>query len=345
MNDLPFRLFNPTEEDIEKRPRYVDERYYADGTVFWRYVPPHDARKEGIVEGQVLGVGEGEKLSAYRKADELNAIVDEWRIERRYGSEVARLAKESVPKKLKDSTLKSLCEAFLEYSWRLKVISPAAAQGYYWGIPVFLEEEYKGIPLALYDMEELGRSDAEELYQQFVSSRGTVNANTIMSVMRRVYNQAIEWGFTYVNPFARFTLPITVRDAVEWTDEQRQRLLDESLKSPRWARVRRCLLLACHTGMSNREAIDLTWNDIDLDERRITVTRRRKKVRLEIPEELAEVMRGWPREHLHVLHQHSGKPMTPSHLSKDLQRLREAAGLPSDLKVTDAFKRSSEDGS
>lgn len=339
MTEPRIRTLDLTEEDVEKPPRYVDERYYADGTVFWRYVPPKDAREEGIVEGCVLGVGEGEQLAAYRKADELNALIDEWRIEQRYGKEAVRLAKESVPTKLKDSTIESLGEAFLEYSWRLRFMTPLARQDYEWGIRTFINEEYKGYPLGLYDIEELGRTDAEEIYEQLAETRGTINANTTISAMRRVYNQAIEWGLTDLNPFARFKLELKPRrDVVEWTDEQRARLLEEADSNPRWDRLRRYLLLAHFTGISNREAVDLTWNDINLEARRITVTRRGKKLRLEIPDELLEHMKEWDKDVPHVLHQRSGSPMTSPHLSKDLQRLREAAGLPSELKVTDAFK-------
>src|SRR5690606_18220806 len=126
------KLIEPTDEDVEQPPRYTEDRYYSNGEVFFRYNPPKEAREEGIVESCVLGVGESERLKAYREAERLNRMIDEWRIAKRHGWDAVDLYRKSMPDSLTYGQLSELVKVYLDNPWTQFVVSEEALENYRW---------------------------------------------------------------------------------------------------------------------------------------------------------------------------------------------------------------------
>lgn len=296
-----LKLIKPTDEDVEQPPRYTEDRYYRNGEVFFRYNPPREPREEGIVESCVLGVGEPERMKAYKEAERLNRLIDEWRIEKDYGKDALTLYRLSFPEKLKTGELWELIEVYLSSAWTRYLLSEEAMQNYTWMLETAIHEPHNGYKLGSYHIEELGRSDAEAFHRQVAEERGVHTANHMLSCLRKAYNQAIEWGLTRNNPFARFTLIEPKKQgkprAAQWTDEDREKLMTTAAQDDRWKDAYKVLCLM-RDGMTLRQAIS---------EEGVTKP--------------------------------DGKPYDITHMSKILARLRDAAGLPSTLKVGSAFKR------
>lgn len=295
-----LHLFEPTDEDVERPPRYTEDRFYANGEVFFRYNPPKDAREEGIVESQVLGVGEPERAKAYKEAERLNRMIDEWRIAQRYGWDAVDLYRESMPDRLTYGQLAELVKVYLDNPWTQFVLSEEALENYRWMLLTAIHEPFKGAPFGTRHIDTIGRTDAEEFHQHIQETRGKQTANLMTSCLRRVFNQAIQWRLTRNNPFSRFSMgkPWTgpSRSSL-WTDEDREKLMVTAAQDDRWKDAYKVLCLM-RDGMTLRQAIS---------EGGVTKP--------------------------------DGKPYDIAHMSKILARLRDAAGLPSTLKVGSAFKR------
>lgn len=114
---------------------------------------------------------------------------------------------------------------------------------------------------------------------------------------RAIFNLALDRGYIAANPARGAKIPRQpeARDR-EITEEEFDAILENHWCSGvTWA-----LVLGWYCGLRLREAVELTWDRIDLDERLIrleaehTKTRTRRKV--PIPEELAEMLEEWTDE-------------------------------------------------
>lgn len=301
------KLIEPTDEDVEQPPRYLEDRYYSNGEVFFRYNPPKEAREEGIVESCVLGVGEPERFKAYREAERLNRMIDEWRIAKRYGWDAVDLYRKSMPDRLTYGQLAELVKVYLDNPWTQFVVSEEALENYRWMLLTAIHEPFKGAPFGTRHINTIGRTDAEEFHQHIQETRGKQTANFMTSCLRRVFNQAIQWGLTRNNPFSRLPKADTHKRASQtslWTDEYREKLMVTAASRPRWRDAYKVLCLMRDQGMTLRQAL----------------TARDKYGNL-------------------LVDKGNGKPYEITHMSKTFARLREEAGLPADLKVASAFRR------
>jgi hypothetical protein len=71
-------------------PRYVTLAQAAEGVTKYRYNPPQDAVDAGVVARRVLGT---DKHKVFALAEELNAMLDNWRKELRYLKDISEKTK------------------------------------------------------------------------------------------------------------------------------------------------------------------------------------------------------------------------------------------------------------
>lgn len=108
-------------------------------------------------------------------------------------------------------------------------------------------------------------------------SPATVNHEIIL--LKHMYKKAVEWGYLIMSPIRNVKKlkepPGRVRYAkpAEW-----QRLLSAS--SPN---LRNIIIFARHTGLRRGEIFNLQWNDIDWDNRRVTIRARKNNTNMIIP--------------------------------------------------------------
>lgn len=97
-------------------------------------------------------------------------------------------------------------------------------------------------------------------------SRSSINRET--SIMKRMFNLAIDWNLTDANPFVKvklFSEKDTQKERILEHDEE-ARLFKESPKH-----LKPILLVALHTGMRRGEILNLKWKQVDLEKRMISV--------------------------------------------------------------------------
>jgi len=97
-------------------------------------------------------------------------------------------------------------------------------------------------------------------------SKTTVNH--YLKILKRLFNVAIDWGYTTVNPVKRIKF-YSEKDSLKeriLTQEEEDRLLQAASE-----RLRAILVVALHTGMRRREILDLNWEQIDFEDRLIKI--------------------------------------------------------------------------
>lgn len=108
-------------------------------------------------------------------------------------------------------------------------------------------------------------------------SPSTVNREIIM--LKHMYKKAVEWGYLIVSPIRNVKIlkepPGRVRyvKPAEW-----QRLLSACSRD-----IRNIIIFARHTGLRRGEIFNLQWNDIDWDNKRITIHARKNNTSMIIP--------------------------------------------------------------
>jgi integrase len=97
-------------------------------------------------------------------------------------------------------------------------------------------------------------------------TKSTVNRE--ITIMKRMFNLAIDWNFADVNPVLKIKL-------FSEMDTQKERILTEEeeakllLASPDY--LRPIIVMALNTGMRRGEILNLKWNQVDLRNRQIRV--------------------------------------------------------------------------
>ncbi len=169
---------------------------------------------------------------------------------------------------------------------------------------------------------------AERLEKQY--SKDTILKE--LNVLRRIFSVAIfEWELCKDNPVSKVfrTLGKTDNKRVRYLDPQELQKLTVAL--PSW--LRPIVTIARHTGLRRRNILELTWSQVDLSRKVITIPKTKNGDAIGIPltetaiKTFAEVQR--------VLHLHSpfvfcdtqGKPFSPFQVSMAFKRAVERAKI------------------
>lgn len=116
----------------------------------------------------------------------------------------------------------------------------------------------------------LGAITAEDIERYKATKLGTglsrQSVNNHLNVLRKCLRTAAEWGYLKALPIVRKLKTTSIRIAY-LTDDEQARLV--STRGP----ARDVALLALHTGMRFGELAGLRWEDVDLDQRLVTVRR------------------------------------------------------------------------
>lgn len=114
----------------------------------------------------------------------------------------------------------------------------------------------------------------EELFEE-ANAGETLSANTVAKyhrVLSSVFQTAVEWQYITSNPCERVAPPRSERTEPEYlTAEQAVHLLELAESQPIYYRT--AVLLLLYTGCRRGEALGLTWSDVDLAKKTISISR------------------------------------------------------------------------
>lgn len=114
----------------------------------------------------------------------------------------------------------------------------------------------------------------EDFYNNLKTSSGLSDRTIkdIQGTLKSIFNIAIKWGYIAINPHQTIdTIKVKKKPMNYYNNEETHQLIECIKDEP--AKVRAVLLLAIDSGCRLGELTGLTWNDIDFNNRKITINK------------------------------------------------------------------------
>jgi len=304
------------------KPRYV-VRFTRKGRVYYRYIPPDKAVEAGIVERCML---DRDKRKAYAQAEKYNALVDAWRDDNR----------EKFDLLASDRSFTGLVKLYKSSNEFSELQNTTKQQYEYW---LRLASDHLSMTN---DYRKISGADAMRVYSAISDKFGVVLANRVLAVCRRLYSYAIRMDIAQDNPWRKVKAQKEEARRVVWTRDQVVKFLDVAYSE--WE-TRSIGLIAqmCYEWCQRvGDMRMLTWEAINFDEGyvKLTQSKRRAQVKIPISESLLEMLKQQngaldfqPYVAPNVVD--SLKPFNLYRISGWVNRIKEKAGLPSELRLAD----------
>jgi len=194
------------------------------------------------------------------------------------------------------------------------------------------------------DFDKLTSKQAKHAYEEWVE-RGISFANHICTVSSIVYRYAIDMEYATVNPFASVRRKTPAQRKVVWTEDNVRHFLDTAYGEFQWRSIGLIVHMAYEWCQRLGDMRLLTWDNIDLEERKLYLeqSKRRAEVTLPIEDDLLEMLTQQEQDFgfqafvaprvLPV----GGKyhPYSLERLSKAGRAVMREAGLPEELRLMD----------
>jgi integrase len=194
------------------------------------------------------------------------------------------------------------------------------------------------------EYKKLTSKQAKHAYEEWVV-RGISFANHICTVSSIVYRHAIDMEYTAVNPFASVRRKTPPQRKVVWTEDDVRHFLDTAYSEFQWRSIGLIVHMAYEWCQRLGDMRLLTWDNIDLAERKLYLeqSKRRADVTLPIEDDLLEML--VQQEQDFGFQQYVVPRTTPVHgeyhpysmqrLSKAGRAVMRQAGLAEELRLMD----------
>jgi len=137
------------------------------------------------------------------------------------------------------------------------------------------------------NFDKLTSKQAKHAYEEWVE-RGISFANHICTVSSIVYRYAIDMEYATVNPFASVRRKTPAQRKVVWTEDDVRQFLDTAYSEFQWRSLGLIVHMAYEWCQRLGDMRLLTWDNFDLDERKLYLeqSKRRAEVTLPIEDDL-----------------------------------------------------------
>jgi integrase len=141
------------------------------------------------------------------------------------------------------------------------------------------------------NFDKLTSKQAKHAYEEWVE-RGISFANHICTVSSIVYRYAIDMEYATVNPFASVRRKTPAQRKVVWTEDDVRQFLDTAYSEFQWRSLGLIVHMAYEWCQRLGDMRLLTWDNFDLDERKLYLeqSKRRAEVTLPIEDDLLEML-------------------------------------------------------
>jgi len=310
------------------KPSYLMEVERPSG-VTYRYNPPKDAIDAGVVKRMMLG---SDYTAACAVVEEQNALMAEWRKERKYLKELT--SKSKVADLIKSYTL----------SLSFTSLSPKTQSDYLYYLQCWYKNRVAGVPIEQAKLGVIMTPMCQRVYEEHASNSVSL-ANHSLAVYRLLFNYAIRHGFTQHNPFTHVKAQKKRSRKVVWEREHVRAFLNTAFSSFEWRNVGLIVNMAYEWGQRLGDMRTLTWDSYDLEKGVLTLTQSKRGANITVPTSdglkamLAQQYEdfGWQPYIAPVPKPIKGKlmPYTVTRLSKAGIQIMAAAELPEELTLMD----------
>jgi integrase len=306
-------------------------RYVTNTANTYRYNPPSDAVKAGVVCRKTFGSYDDVVLYSQIA----NAALDHWRKERHNLSNLQHNARvdalvNSYRQNISYTSLKPKTKTDYDYYIKCWLDSKAAPMAK---------------PLHSTKLEDLTTPTCQRIYEE-AAQHSVSLANHSLACYRLLFNYAIRQGFTQYNPFTKVLKRADKARKVVWTREELKNFLDTAYGQFKWRNVGLIVHMAYATAQRLGDLRMLTWDNCNLDDGVLTLeqSKRRARVSIPIPEDLRKLLLqqneeyGWQQYIMpsDVPDRKGGlKPYTSVRLAVLGSEVMKAAKLPEGLRMAD----------
>lgn len=189
-----------------------------------------------------------------------------------------------------------------------------------------------------------GNNHANFAYEQWLD-RGVSRANKISAILSIVFNRAISMDILNRNPIKGIKRVPNKQRKVMWTQDQVFTFLDTAYRHNKWRSIGLIVQMAYEWGQRIGDMRLLTWDKIDLDNRRMDIEQSKRSADVHLP--ISDPL-------FHVLHQQKEaygfqpyvapqmqpsdgayKPYKKDNLFSYVNEIKKAADLPDELTAMD----------
>tara|TARA_R100000773_G_scaffold40498_1_gene36485 strand:- start:196 stop:972 length:777 start_codon:yes stop_codon:yes gene_type:complete len=205
-----------------------------------------------------------------------------------------------------------------------------------------------GKTLGNVNIKKLNAAMCLEIYDTVELETSTANANHIARVFSVLMNFLISIDEIPNNPMARVKKRSSEPRSVIWTHDQVMSFLDAAFGNFEWRNIGLIVLMCYEWGQRPIDIRNLTWESVDLDEGKVTITQSKRGATVELPipdnllEMLTEQKKDWDFQEYVVPHHRpqdsAYRPLTVSQMTSLLGEVKATVGLPDDLRVGDLRK-------
>lgn len=303
----------------------VSER---NGKTIWTFVPPRDVLEAGVCEKTVFTDGRAARY-------EIPRLIERVELYRKGEIREGGLSDRSLFVHLRNHYFNS--KQFLKLTNSTQTAIERTLKN-------ICAQEIRGKPFGQHPVKSIDMKFCRELYSEFLKSGSISRANTWTQVCSRLLDYAISIELMTVNPMSYIDKEKHESVIKVWTQGQVEAFLDEGYKE---FDTRNLTLMAhmCYEWAQRPiDIANLTWSSFDWDDKTVSITNPTSGTVVYIPLEepllslLSEQYEDWGFQDYVVPHVvPSGtvyKPMNTWQWSGAFRKLRNKAGLPSDLKLS-----------
>lgn len=296
------------------------------------FVPPKDAALAGVVQSKSFADGRTARVEIPKLVDLVNKF--------RKGEIVAG-----------NIGLKSTLRQTIAYYLNTKhfnSLSYNTQRNYEYSLNTICDTKINSTLAGNIQLRNLTIPLCTKLYDTWEEEVSTERANQLARTFSVLMNYCASLGLLSSNPMKQVKKRIHEPRSVVWSHDQVMTFLDQAFTDFKWRNIGLVVLMCYEWGQRPVDVRLLTWDSVDLEERRVYIkqTKRGAEVELPIPTNLfvmlAEQKEDWGfQDYVVPYHRASDgayRPLSEAQVSSLANEVKENCGLPLDLQVGDLRK-------
>jgi len=227
-------------------------------------------------------------------------------------------------------------------------LSVSSQRGYEACLSSFSRMSVMGKKISNIDIQKINVVICTEMYDTWEAETSTSNANHNARVFSVLMNYLVSLDLLILNPMARVRKRTSTPRSVIWTHDQVMKFLDVAFTKFEWRNIGMIVLMCYEWGQRPVDIRNLKWDEVDLDERFVTITQSKRGAVVELPipdnifEMVTEQKKDWDFQPYvvpyHRASDGSYRPLTVYNMTALLSEVKAIAGLPDELRVGDLRK-------
>lgn len=301
---------------------YVKKVKLKDGTTVHKFRPPKDAQEAGVVKSQTFKDGKAARYAVPRLLEKIEEF-------RKGGKWVADIHPRS---KIKD-----VIQYYLN-SKQFKSLAYSSQNKYEMELDKIAQSRLGNVVLT-----DLTAKVCKESYDDWVSSISVAKANERSRIISVVINYAKSLDLLNDNPMSRVKKLKHEPFTPIWTQQQVELFLDTAFTKFEWRNVGLLVMMCYEWAQRPTDITHLQWSSLDLSKGRVKLKQSKRGAEVELPivgtllDLLKQQQEDWGFQKLvipnHRASDNAYVPLNPVTFGPILRQIKQACGLPEELKV------------